>query len=517
MRRSWIISAVVISATSIACTALLGDFNTSNAVPEPGAEGGPNGIDSGMCNDTQKTCNGACVSKTDPNAGCATAVCTPCAAATNAVPACKAGGCAFTCNDGFSDCDGNPANGCEGKTSSDVLNCGTCGDPCGAANTTNVATCTAGKCVFMCKMNFAHCGPTNATGCETDLDNDKLNCGACGHSCLGGACKVGKCQPVQIASTSQPSGLAVDKTHVYFAAPSLNRIDRVQRDGTCMPAMPCPQAFAGSDAGDPPANLVFFRGPSAIVSDGMDVYWTAAAGVVKRSAALPPGAFKSIAPAVTTNPGYLALGGGKVWWTTGFATADPAPHLRNVAPDGSNLTTFAFYPAPYTSFMGRGGVATDATSIYWAAEKGGNVYRAAFTDPPCTEGFGAAVPCKGFGNATSPYAVAVDDTYVYWADPTGGTIKRATKIGGSPVYIATNQDNPYSIAVLDGFVYWGNGNINGPTSKTIRRTPSNAALCDGLACEKVADVSAPDSIIAADDGIYWVDDIVAGGVFRLAK
>src|SRR5262245_57850836 len=36
-----------------------------------------------------------------------------------------------------------------------------------------------------------------------DLATDAKNCGRCKHDCLGGACKLGKCQPVQIAAGDQ--------------------------------------------------------------------------------------------------------------------------------------------------------------------------------------------------------------------------------------------------------------------------------------------------------------------------
>lgn len=513
MRRSWLISAVVISATSIACTALLGDFTTGTAAvgSEGGTSGGPGG-----CSDTQKSCNGSCVSLFDPNAGCATAVCTPCAPATNASPSCKAGGCSFQCSDGFSDCDGNPANGCEGKTSSDIANCGKCGDPCGTANTMNPALCMAGKCSFTCQTGFGHCGVTNATGCETALDKDSLNCGVCGHSCLGGQCTAGKCEPFQLASTSQPSGLAVDKTHVYFTAPSLGTIQRVQRDGKCLPVAPCPQSFVGAGAGDPLTGQT--RGPTAIVSDDTNVYWTAdAAGIlVKRAASLPPGAITTLGPATSTSPGYLALGGGKLWWTTGFGTTDPAPHLRTINPDGTGLTTIGNYQSPVSAFKGRGGVATDATSVYWASENGG-VYHAAFGDPVCNEGSVTPPACKAFGSASSPYGVAVDDVFVYWTEPSSGSVRKAPKAGGQSSSVATNQDLPQAIAVLDTFVYWGNASTTGATAGTIRRAPQSGATCVGVACEHVADAKAPDSIIAADDGLYWVNNDVSGAVYRLAK
>src|SRR4051794_30006710 len=87
--------------------------------------------------------------------------------------------------------------------------------------------------------------------------------------------------------------------------------------------------------------------------------------------------------------------------------------------DGTG-TTVANYESPVTTFMGVGGIAADATHVYWASANTG-VFRAAFTDAPCTEG----ANCAAFGSAVS-----------------------------QSVAIATGQDSPKAIAVLDTFVYW---------------------------------------------------------------
>ena len=67
------------------------------------------------------------------------------------------------------------------------------------------------------------------------------------------------------------------------------------------------------------------------------------------------------------------------------------------------------------------------------------------------------------------------------------------------------------------FVYWGNSATTGPSAGTIRTAPQVAATCDGAACELVATVPAPDAIVAADDGLYWTNNAITGGVYRLAK
>ena len=70
-------------------------------------------------------------------------------------------------------------------------------------------------------------------GLCTDLANDGANCGACRHSCLGGSCREGRCQPVVLAEhlgdssgaggssadggpNSGPGAVVVDATHAYW-------------------------------------------------------------------------------------------------------------------------------------------------------------------------------------------------------------------------------------------------------------------------------------------------------------
>jgi hypothetical protein len=494
-------SALLLGALIVAC---VGD---DPVVGGDATDGG--GLDPQGCTAAQKSCNGTCVSKEDPSLGCASPTCAPCAASVNAAAACKAGACSTTCNTGFSDCDGDPATGCEAKSSTDVSNCGACGKVCGSANTDTPTKCAASKCVFACKKDFGHCGTADDLGCETDLLTNALHCGACGHSCLGGQCLAGKCQPFQLASASRPSGIAVDAKHVYFTFPSVPAIQQVQRDGKCTPAAPCPKDFAGSGVGD---SLAQIRGPSAVVSDGTNVWWTNQANSSLGRRAVAGGAILNFGPARSTLPGYLAMAGGKVWWTNGFVSGAETAHVVKSNPDGTGITTVASYAAPATTFMGGGGITADATHVYWASENSG-VYRAAFNDAPCTEG----TNCLLFGSASGAHGVAVDAQFVYWTEPASGSVRRAPKGGGQSTVIASSQDMPTAIAVLGTFVYWGNAGTAGTTAGTIRRTTQVGAQCIGVACELVATVPAPDAIVAADDGIYWTDNSLAGGVYRLAK
>ncbi len=54
-----------------------------------------------------------------------------CESGPNAASLCQAGTCAISCDEGFADCDGDPASGCEVDTTSDASHCGGCGMACG--------------------------------------------------------------------------------------------------------------------------------------------------------------------------------------------------------------------------------------------------------------------------------------------------------------------------------------------------------------------------------------------------
>jgi len=119
----------------------------------------------------------------------------------NATAACTGGACAVgTCNAGFANCDGNPNNGCEITLGDDVSHCGACSNACALANATPV--CTTGACaIASCNEGFADCNGNPADGCEVNLTL-VTSCGACGSvcslphatpACTAGACTVGAC------------------------------------------------------------------------------------------------------------------------------------------------------------------------------------------------------------------------------------------------------------------------------------------------------------------------------------
>jgi hypothetical protein len=70
------------------------------------------------------------------------------------------------CDPGWGDCDQSAANGCETPVDTDTANCGACGNACAAPPHASAA-CTAGKCgMGACDSGFDDCDANPANGCE---------------------------------------------------------------------------------------------------------------------------------------------------------------------------------------------------------------------------------------------------------------------------------------------------------------------------------------------------------------
>ena len=120
-----------------------------------------------------------------------------CQSVLNGVGVCQSGACAIgSCNGGFANCDGKVTSGCAVATSSDLQNCGACGNICALPSA--VTTCSSGQCKLVnCRAGFADCDGTSSNGCEVDVQIDPSNCGVCGTvcpsatpDCTAGACTV---------------------------------------------------------------------------------------------------------------------------------------------------------------------------------------------------------------------------------------------------------------------------------------------------------------------------------------
>lgn len=112
---------------------------------------------------------------------------------------CSAGSCSLACKGGYGNCDGTVPNGCEVTLTTDPANCGSCGFSCSGRPQSTFGTCSGGACSLACTSGFGNCDAQTPNGCETYLQTNTTNCGACGVSCsgrpntTGGGCVGGGC------------------------------------------------------------------------------------------------------------------------------------------------------------------------------------------------------------------------------------------------------------------------------------------------------------------------------------
>lgn len=97
----------------------------------------------------------------------------------NSITACEGGKCSYKCNDGFVDCNNNPADGCEVNTNIDKSNCGSCGFSCDDNIPCTEDKCENGVCT---KVDNCPDGKDCCYGTCVNLNGD-FNCGECNKIC----------------------------------------------------------------------------------------------------------------------------------------------------------------------------------------------------------------------------------------------------------------------------------------------------------------------------------------------
>ncbi len=115
-----------------------------------------------------------------------------CPARPNAFPGCLGGACVASCVAGFQDCDAVEGNGCEVDTRATLAHCGGCGRAC-ATRAHATARCELSTCAWRCDAGFGDCDGDPVNGCEADLRADPARCGACDNRCASGVCAGGVC------------------------------------------------------------------------------------------------------------------------------------------------------------------------------------------------------------------------------------------------------------------------------------------------------------------------------------
>jgi hypothetical protein len=278
-----------------------------------------------------------------------------------------------------------------------------------------------------CDQGLCSCTGSMCGSC-VDEQTDPSNCGACLHSCQGGTCSAGVCQPVVLASGRNDTwGIAVDSTNVYWT--------EWNGSGNVM--------MVPTGGGTPTTLESGLNYPFFLAAHDPYVYWTenqTPGGVFRASTA--GGMITTIA--TTFSPQGIATDGTNVYWAGRDGNVWELP----VAGSGTSLMLGSGQANPW-------GVTVDSTNAYWTNNVGsGNLAMAPISDTgPVT------TLASGQQNMGS---IAVDATSVYWTNAgtqannfKDGTVMKVTIGGGVLVTIASSQDSPEGIAVDASNVYWG--------------------------------------------------------------
>lgn len=435
--------ALTIPFAVVALAACVGDNPV--ATTDGGAEGGG----------CTRLCNGVCAPNNDPTTGCGAVDCQPCATLPNQTATCVAGACAAgACAGGHLDCDPNTP-GCE--TVVDASNCGKCGTKCGTTNTSAVACGSAPasdagaadaggggavSCQFTCNGAYAHCSADDGTGCETNISTDQNNCGACGHSCLGGQCVVGKCQASIVASNPSGNfgflyGLVLNGTSLYGinwygkpngtpSAGSVFSVPSNASNGT--PTWLVKDGTAGAYGGIA-TRLLATNGNKLVYSvyrpsDQAAGLWTANFDGTGNSNVVGGGPDNQASCGATlagTDVASLAFDPTYMYWTHDRAAGAPCPGLYRGDPNGANT---ALHQSG--TFL-RSLVSDGSGAIYMVSHTGSYP---AFAGIAVLATTGAAIDNAPIviAQTGNPYAVQFDAQYVYWNDTSNSHFYRTTKV-----------------------------------------------------------------------------------------
>jgi hypothetical protein len=335
-------------------------------------------------------------------------------------------------------------------------------------------------------------------GCQNaSLDSDPVNCGRCGHSCLGGGCEAGVCQPFTLVS-GQPgaTGIAVDDTGLYWAASGSGQVVHASADGggaTVLATDPGGASFAltiddanvywtvNNDNSDPtnpgrvercakagcarlPTTLVTnVREPYSVAVDGANLYWAEwDNGAVGRATKADGGAPGYI---VTQKPfmNSVVVAGPTLYYASGDSVGAVATNAPSVPAhtDTATGTTITIQPTTGMSGYDPYGLALDTMNLYWGNNDNltGAVFfasKASTGSPPAT----ALAPTE-----PNVVQVAVDATNVYWVamgvdDASGnypnGYVATCPKSGcpaSGPTHLANHLSHARGIAVDATAVY----------------------------------------------------------------
>ena len=320
---------------------------------------------------------------------------------------------------------------------------------------------------------------------------DAMTCTNCCSQC---GCNNGVCGPAPIILASGqniPTAIATDGINVYWT--DENGIGSVNQIAVSAPSGTLPTLLAST-------------GGFWIATDGKNVYWSD--GSLKQ---IPVGGGKIIT-LVSGGVGAIATDGKNVYWTNPINddflnyTTGTINQIAVSAPSG----TLPIVLASRQNFPD--GIATDGINVYWinkgtymagggATPNTGTVNQIAVNAPSGT------LPTILASKQNSPQAVATDGINVYWSasqaafNSDGGMIYQGTinqvTVGGGAAILLTFI-NGTAITTDGKNVYW---TVSG-SAGTVNQI---AVGVGGSIITLASNQAGPEAIATDDKNIYWTD------------
>jgi hypothetical protein len=317
---------------------------------------------------------------------------------------------------------------------------------------------------------------------DADTTANSLHCGRCGHSCLGGGCEGGVCQPVPIATgQGNVGGLVIDATHVYWTSISSNVVARVPKTGGTVQVLAqsphvgiarslavskdhvywgnddftntvvnrCPLTGCGAN---PPEKIADADRPIGIAVNTTHVYWCDRNTNLIQRRAFTGGAVEIVGQSVGAGPQAIAVDNQQAFWVGDFS-GEAQSHYS----DGGT------YDIGQNGQSGRV-ITVDAVNAYWGVEidpgQRGRILRAPRNGSGGTQQIGIA--------GGEPGGMFLDGTTLFWTakSPDGGARgggvyscpTTGCTPGTEPKVVVGREDMPRGIAVDGTAIYWGNQN-----------------------------------------------------------
>jgi hypothetical protein len=343
------------------------------------------------------------------------------------------------------------------------------------------------------------------------LATDSNHCGACGHSCQGGPCSAGVCQPYELATVAAAPMTYIAVTQDYVFGSTLIRTTD-QRGGI----------FRVPIRGGAPEHYVQLRYAQALTVLGDKIYFVvndAPADGATKTGGLYSCPVAGTSPCEPTrivaadSPYALAVDKGQLFFS------DDTQGIMKVPPTGGTPAVFRPGYLPVS-------LVVDGEQVYYSFTYSGSQRMARLMEIIPMGADWDTLPVYDYeapyaddgtlvGTPTALYFTAYD-----FQGSTGGVVRRIPRGTGSSScsFGGTSNKRPYGLAVDATRVYWTNqGDPGAPYAG------GSIAHCPTAGCCTAEDVetlwvgdSIPSAIAVDDRAIYWTTR-QNGGFWKVAK